>query len=300
MAEKVKVTFLGTGGMIPTEKRNHPAFFLSYGNEGILVDCGEGTQIQFRKAGISPTKITKILLTHRHGDHTFGLPGLFRTLAMLGYKKKLVIYGPKGIKKTITAIFGAFGSTTEYEMEVKEVLGKFYETNNFYLEAEKMTHGPLCNAYSFVLKEKMRIDKKKLRKFGVKEGKHLFNLKEKGYMVYNGKKYLAKNLTFSETGKKISFVLDTAMNDRIAPFVGGADLFVCEAGFGEELSEKAEEYMHLTSSQAGSIARKAKVKKLCLVHISERYDKNADLLLAQARKQFKNTLLAEDMDVVEV
>ena len=168
MTEKIKLTFLGTGGMIPTQQRNHPAFFLSYANEGILVDCGEGTQIQFRKAGLNVNKITKILLTHRHGDHTFGLPGLFRTLAMLGYKRKLLIYGPKGIKKTIEGIFQAFGSTTEYEIEVSEVMGKFFETKDFYLEAEKMVHGPLCNAYSFVLKGKMRIDKKKLKQYLVK------------------------------------------------------------------------------------------------------------------------------------
>lgn len=299
MTEKIKVTFLGTGGMIPTEKRNHPAFFLSCGNEGILVDCGEGTQIQFRKAKISPTKITRILLTHRHGDHTFGLPGLFRTLAMLGYKKKLIIYGPTGIKKVIDGMFKAFGSTTEYPIEVKEVNGKFFESGDFYLEAERMVHGQICNAYSFVIKGSNRIDKKKLKKFGIKEGRHLSDLKKKGYMVYNGKKYSAKSLTFTEEGKKVSFVLDTAFNNKIIPFVKNANLFVCESGFGEELSEKADGYMHLTSTQAGNIAKKAAVKKLGLVHISERYEKNSNVLLTQAKKQFKNTFLAEDLDVVE-
>lgn len=300
MTEKIKITFLGTGGMIPTEKRNHPAFFLSYANEGILVDCGEATQIQFRKARISANKITKILLTHRHGDHTFGLPGLFRTLAMGGYQKKLLIYGPSGIKKTIENIFLAFGSTTEYEIEVKEVAGKFLETKDFYLEAERMEHGPKCNAYSFVMKGRTRIDKKRLRKFKIKEGKHLSGLKEKGYMVYNGKKYTASNLLFKEQEKKISFVMDTSMNSRIVPFVQNADLLVCEASFGEELSEKAEEYMHLTSIQAGNIAKKAGVKKLVLTHISERYDKNSKILLNEAKKSFKNTVLANDLDVIEI
>jgi ribonuclease Z len=300
MTEKIKVTFLGTGGMIPTEKRNHPAFFLSYANEGILVDCGEATQIQFRKARISPNKITRILLTHRHGDHTFGLPGLFRTLAMGGYKKKLLIYGPSGIKKTIENIFLAFGSTTEYEIEVKEVMGKFFETNDFYLEAEAMSHGPKCNAYSFILKEKSRIDKKKMRKLKIKEGKHLSGLKEKGYLIYNGKKYLASNLLFKESGKKISFVMDTSMNNRIIPFVQNANLLVCEASFGEELSEKAADYMHLTSTQAGEIAKKAKVKKMIITHISERYEKNSKILLNEAKKHFRNTFLVNDLDVIEV
>ena len=300
MTEKIRLTFLGTGGMIPTENRNHPAFFLSYSNEGILVDCGEGTQLQFRKAGLNMNKITRILLTHRHGDHTFGLPGLFRTLAMSNYKKKLLIYGPKGIKKTIDGIFQAFGDTTEYKIEVREVLGKFFEARDFFLSAERMTHGPLCNSYSFVLKGNKRIDKKKLRRLGIKEGSHLGHLKQKGHMLYNGKRYNLKDLVFMEDGKKISFVLDTSMNNRIVPFVRNSDLLVCESGFGEELSEKANEYMHLTSSQAGKIAKNAKVKKLYLVHISERYEKNSKLLLTQARKHFKNTFLPRDLDVVEI
>lgn len=300
MSGRIKVTFLGTGGMIPTEDRSHPAFFLSYGNEGILVDCGEGTQVQFRKAGLNVNKITKILLTHRHGDHTFGLPGLFRTLAMSGYKKKLLIYGPKGIKKTIEGIFQAFGSTTEYGIEIKEVLGKFLETKDFEISAEKMVHGPLCNAYSFVLKGNNRFDKKKLKKFKIKEGPHLADLKNKGHISYNGKKYSLKQLTFMEQGKKVSFVLDTSMNNRIVPFVKDSDLLVCESGFGEELTKKANEYMHLTSAQAGEIAKKAKVKKLYLVHISERYGKNNKPLLEQAKKRFANTSMPSDLDSVEV
>jgi len=300
MTEKIKMTFLGTGGMIPTESRNHPAFFLSYAKEGILIDCGEGTQLQFRKARLNMNKITRILLTHRHGDHTFGLPGLFRTLAMSNYKKKLMIYGPKGIKKTIKGIFQAFGDTTEYKIEVREVLGKFFETKDFFLSAERMTHGPPCNAYSFVLNGNIRIDKKRLKRLKIKEGPHLAHLKEKGYMIYNGKKYKLKDLVFKEGGKKISFVLDTSMNNRIVPFVKGADLLVCEAGFGEELSEKANEYMHLTSAQAGNITKRASVKKLFLVHISQRYEKNPEKILNEAKRIFRNSFIPQDLDSVEI
>src|SRR3990170_195602 len=107
MTEKIKITFLGTSGMIPDEKRNHPAFFVQYANEGILVDCGEGTQTQFRKAKLNPCSITKILLTHWHGDHTLGLPGLLKTISMSEYTKKLEIYGPRGIKRRIEQMFQA-------------------------------------------------------------------------------------------------------------------------------------------------------------------------------------------------
>ena len=300
MTERIKLTFLGTGGMIPSEKRNHPAFLVSYKDENILVDCGEGTQIQFRKAGLNPCKITRMLITHWHGDHTFGLPGILRTLSSSGYKKKLFIYGPRGIKKHIHEMFVAFGDIKEFEIEINEVSGKFFENQDFWLEAENMVHVQPCNAYSFCVKEKIRIDKRKLKKFKIQEGIHLRNLKEGKDFVYNGKKYSAKNFIYKEIGKKISFVLDTSVNEKIAPFVKNSDLLVCESSFHSSLEKLAQEYKHLTSKQAGEIARKAKIKKLVLTHLSERYDKNQKIVLNEARKFFKNTTLAKDLDVVWV
>ena len=300
MAEKIKITFLGTGGMIPTEKRNHPAFLLAYKSENILIDCGEGAQVQFRKAKLNPCKITRILITHWHGDHTFGLPGLLRTLSTSGYSKKLFIYGPRGIRKHLNEMFTAFGEINEFKIEVNEVSGKFFETKDFFLEAEKMVHVQPCNAYSFVLKRNVRIDKKKLNKLKIKMGPHLAHLKKKGYMIYDGKKHRLKDLSFAEKGKKISFVLDTVANDRIAPFVKDSDVLVSEATFGKGQEKLAKEYQHLTSPQAAEIAKKAKVGKLFLTHISQRYDKEQGKILDEAKKIFKNTSLVKDLDVVEV
>jgi len=300
MADKIKITFLGTGSMIPDEKRGHPAFLISHKGENILVDCGEGTQIQFRKAKLNPCKITRILITHWHGDHTFGLPGLLRTLSTSGYRKKLFIYGPKGIKKHVYEMFRAFGQVEGFNVEVKEVSGKFFGNNDFYLEAERMIHVQPCNAYNFVVKGNVRIDKRKLRKFKIKEGKHLADLKKKGYMIHNGNKYLAKQLTYAEGGRKISFVLDTLNNERIAPFVKDSDLLVCEASFSSDLERLAHEYKHLTSKQAAEIAKKGKVKKLMLTHLSQRYSRNPEKILGEARKTFKNTILAKDLDSIEI
>lgn len=300
MAEKIKLVFLGTGSMIPDEKRNHPAFLISYRGENILIDCGEGTQIQFRKAKLNPCKITKILITHWHGDHTFGLPGLLRTLSALGYNKKLMIYGPPGIKKHLREMLIAFGGVEGFKVEVHEVFGKFFENNDFYLEAERMIHVQPCNAYNFVLKKKTRIDKKKLRKFKIKEGKHISHLKDKGWMIHNGKKYSAKQLTYTEGGKKISFVLDTLVNDKIVPFVKNSDVFVSEASFASDLEKLAREYKHLTAKQAAEIAKKGKVKKLVLTHLSHRYSRSPDKLLNEAKKVFRNTALAKDLDSTEI
>jgi len=300
MSKKIKITFLGTGGMIPDEKRNHPAFLLTSQTENILVDCGEGTQIQFRRAKLNPCKITKILITHWHGDHTFGLPGLLRTLATSGYNKRLYIYGPRGFKKHMNEMFKAFGAVTEFEIKVKEVSGKFFENEDFYLEAESMVHVQPCNAYSFVLKGRKRIDKSKLKKYRIKPGKHLQKLKQGKGISHLGKKYRAKDLTFTEKGKKVSFVLDTVMNNKIVSFVKNSDVLICESTFDSSLKDKAKEYKHLTSKQAGEIAKKSKAKELYLVHISQRYSKDNKKILNEAKKIFKKTHIPKDLDVVGV
>src|SRR4030042_5112543 len=106
MASKIKIHFLGTSAQIPSVKRNHTSLLLNYNSENILVDCGEGTQIQFRKAHLNPGCVTRILITHIHGDHVFGLPGLISTLDFSEYKKDLYIYGPKGIKRFLSEFLG--------------------------------------------------------------------------------------------------------------------------------------------------------------------------------------------------
>ncbi len=300
MPEKIKLTFLGTSDAIPSSERNHTAILLNYKNENILVDCGEGTQRQFRKAKLNPCKITKILITHWHGDHVLGLPGLLQTLNFSGYNKALSIYGPKGTKKFMESLLKMFVLQENYKIRVEEIEeGKFLEDDDFYIESKKMTHGVPCNAYSFIKKDKIRIDKKKLEKTKLK-GPILQKLKEGKDVIYNGKKYLAKNLTFEENSKKISFVFDTSFNDRIIPFVKNSDLLICESTFGSELEEKAEKYKHLAVKQTAEIAKKSNSKKLILTHISQRYSKNPRKIFDAAKKIFKNSFLAKDLDIIEI
>jgi len=300
MKPKIKLTFLGTSAQIPTAKRNHTGILLSYSKENILIDCGEGIQRQFRKAKLNPCKVNRILLTHIHGDHVFGLPGLLSTFNSSEYNKTLFIYGPRGTKRFLEAFMGISKVKRKFKIEVKEVKGKFFETPDFYLEAEEMEHGIPTNAYNFVKKGLRRIDKAKLKKLKIASGSHLQKLKQGKDMKYNGKKYLAKNLTFKENNLKISFIIDTLINKKMAPFVKGSDLFVCESSFGDDLKDQAKKHLHLTSKQAAETAKKAKVKKLVLTHISQRYEKNLKALLNSAKKIFKNTHLAEDFDVFEI
>lgn len=302
MTEKIKIIFLGTSDAIPSAKRNHSAILLNYKDENILIDCGEGTQRQFRKAELNPCKVNRILITHWHGDHILGIPGLLQTLALSGYNKILYIYGPRGTKQYINEIMKIFKFVGKYEIKVEEIFnkGKFFETNDFYLEAERMEHGTPANAYNFVIKDKLRIDKKKLKKSKLSFGPHLQQLKQGKDIFYLDKKYKVKELTYLEKGKKISVVLDTAMNPRIEGFVKNSDLFVCESSFGSELEKEARERMHMAVNQTASIAKKAKVKKLILTHISSRYEKNLNQILNESKKIFHESYLVKDLDVVEV
>ncbi len=302
MTEKIKITFLGTSDAIPSARRNHSAILLNYKDENILIDCGEGTQRQFRKAELNPCKISRLLITHWHGDHVLGIPGLLQTLSLSGYNKILYIYGPRGTKQYMENIMKAFKFVGKYEIKVEEIFnkGKFLETSDFYLEAEQMEHGISANAYNFVIKDKIRIDKKKLEKSKLPEGAHIQELKKGKDISYQGKKYKAKDFTYSEEGKKISVVLDTAMNPRIEGFVKDAELFICESSFGSELEKEARERMHMSVNQTASVAKKAKIKKLILTHISSRYEKNLNQILNEAKKIFKESYLVKDLDVVEV
>ena len=188
----IKLTFLGTSDQIPSAKRNHPGILLTRGGENILIDCGEGTQRQFRKAGLNPGKVNRILITHFHGDHVYGLPGLISTFHHSGYNKTLYIYGPKGTKNFLRSFLGLAKVERNFEIKIEEVSGKFLDTKEFYIEATSMKHGIPTNAYNFVEKGKIRIDKNKLKKLKIKQGPHLAKLQQGKDLVYNDKKFKVK------------------------------------------------------------------------------------------------------------
>jgi len=297
--EEIKITFLGTGNHIPTAEHNHTSILAALGSQNILIDCGEGTQRQLRIAQISPTKIDKILITHWHGDHILGLPGLFQTLYMMDYKKTLKIYGPKGTGYFISLLQKLVGHIN-IKLEVHEVSGKFIEEKDFYIEAKSMSHGTPANAYSIVLKDKRRLDKNKLRKLKLPNIPIIRNLQMGKDIVINSKKIKASSVSFIEKGKKATFVLDTGMNQNAIALAKNSDLLVIESAFSSQDAAKAKEYLHLTATDAATIAKKAKVKKLILTHISQRYEHNPGIIEKEAKKIFKNTTLAKDFDSITI
>ncbi len=296
---KIQIIFLGTGQAIPTATRNHSSILLKYKNENILIDCGEGTQRQFRKAKINPCKLTKILITHWHGDHVLGLPGLLQTLALNNYSKQLEIYIPKGTKHFIDLIFKIFVFKGKINYKIYEKQGKIFENQDFIIQALPMIHGAKCLAYSFIEKDKLKIRKEKLEKLKIK-GEIIKELANGKNIVWQGKKILAKDLTYLQKGRKISFIFDTSVNKNIIKLAKDSDLLISEATYTEEEADLAKNYCHLTAGQAAKLAKEANAKKLILTHISQRHENNKEKLLKEARKFFKNTSVAEDLMRVEI
>jgi ribonuclease Z len=294
--EAIKMLFLGTGSMIPTKLRNHTSILLSYANENILIDCGEGIQRQFKIAGISPCKITRLLITHWHGDHILGIPGLMQTLAMSEYNKTLQVYGPAGTKRFFSLIESLILGF-KIKIEIHEVSsGIFVDEKDFFIESSPMKHGIQTNAYSFIVKSKTRLNKKKLKKLKLPNSPLLRELQNGKDIVFNEKKIKAKDVCYLEEGKKISFILDTALNENAFNLAKDANLLICESSFTSEEKERAKEYQHLTASDAASIAKKAKAKKLILTHISQRYEHIPKIIEKEAQKIFKNVQVVKDFD----
>ena len=297
---KIPIIFLGTAQAIPTARRNHIAMLLKYKSETILVDCGEGTQRQFRKAKLNPCKITRLLITHWHGDHVLGMPGLFQTLVLSNYNKPLHIYGPKGTKRLCKNLIKLFIPVLKFKAEVHEVKGKFLETPDFYIEALPLQHGAPCNAYVFVEKDKIRLDKKKLKKLDLPQSSLLADLKKGKNIKYKGKKIKVGSLTYVQKGKKIAFVMDTILHKNCYKAAKNANLLIAESTYTEKEKDLAKNYKHLTAGQAAQIAKKSGAKKLILSHISQRYDNKENLILKEAKKIFKNTTIAEDFTKIEI
>lgn len=296
----VEVVFLGTSSMVPTKERNHSSVLIRYKNHGILIDAGEGTQRQMKIANIPLTRITKILISHWHGDHVFGLPGIISSLGASEYQKILEIYGPKGTKKYCEAMFKAFVFDKRIDMKITEIKqGKFFENDEFTLEAMELDHGIPTLGYNFIEKNKRRIDVKKVKKLGIPEGPLLGKLQDGKNIEIKGEKIRVEETTYIVEGKKISLIADTALCKNCHALAKDADLLICEATFTSKFEEKGEEYGHMTAKQAASIANKANVKQLFLNHLSARY-KTPDEIINEAKTYFHNSRVAEDFMKIKI
>ena len=290
----MEILFLGTSSMVPTKERNQSGILVSHGSENILVDCGEGTQRQLKIAGVKLVKITKILISHWHGDHVLGLPGLIQTMSSSGYDKKLRIYGPVGTRKFMKKVFGAFVFDSKIEIEVKDVkMGKFFENEELMLEAHLLEHNIETLGFNIIERDRRKINLAAIERLGIPEGPLLGELQNGKSINWKGRKIDANDATIISKGRKVTIVSDTVPCRGANLLAKDADVLICEATYSSGLESKGEEYGHMTSKQAAELANRSNAKKLILTHFSARY-KDTQELEEDAKNYFYNASCARD------
>jgi ribonuclease Z len=297
----MELIFLGTSSAIPTNHRNHSSIALKGFGEIMLFDCGEGTQRQLTRARLSPMKIDKIFITHYHGDHFLGIPGMIQSMAFRGRKEPLHIFGPPGLSEFVDNIknLGYFALT--FEIIVHEVTdGIVYNQEDYYISCCRTEHSVINLAYSINEKRSPKFLKKRALKCGVKPGPDFGKL-QRGIPVLVGEIIIKPEQVLGEdrTGRKIIYSGDTRSCPQLIEFSMDADLLIHESTFNNSHTDKAYETGHSTAAMAAELAKNANVKQLILTHISTRY-KDSKTLEKEALEVFENSSVAEDMMVVEV
>jgi ribonuclease Z len=300
----LRVIFLGTAGSVPTPNRGLPAILLQREGEQLMFDCGEGVQRQMIKAKGGFHKKMKVFITHMHGDHVLGLPGLLQTMSLLDRQRKLDVYGPTGIRQFLEDIRDTVQFVLTFPIEIHEIeaAGTICDEEEYIVQAVWANHVIPSLAYAFVEKPRAgRFHPEKAKALGIPEGP-LWSRLQRGIKVKlpDGRVVKPEQVVGSlRPGRKIVYTGDTRPFRGLVKFATGADLLVHDATLDDELIERAEEDGHSTPSQAARIAKKARVKRLVLTHISARYADTAKLL-RRAKKVFRNVTIAEDFMEVEI
>jgi ribonuclease Z len=298
----MEVFFLGTGAGMPAKLRNVTSIALKLLEERgaiWLFDCGEATQHQILHTSIKPRRIEKIFITHLHGDHIYGLPGLLSSRSFQGGESEVVLYGPKGIKEFVEISLSISQTYLKYPLKIVEIEeGIIFEDEEFLVEVKLLEHGIPSYGYRVIEKDRPgTLLADKLMEAGVKPGPLYKKIKngeavklENGNVIEPG-----DFLGPSQKGRIVTILGDTRICEAAIQLAKDADLLIHEATFSNGEETLAFDYYHSTTVQAAKVAKEAGVKKLCLTHISSRYDRfDWNRLEEEARMVFQNTVISED------
>ncbi|MFX0048361.1 MAG: ribonuclease Z [Candidatus Hermodarchaeota archaeon] len=320
----MELIILGSSAAIPVRERNLPSTALKYKNEILLFDCGEDLQRNLIEAGLKLNKPLKILISHFHGDHIIGLPGLLFRFGLINRTASITIFGPKNLFLYIFVHRKILGLKANYPIRIIEIDNEnmkliIYESldseihskeidlnNNIIFESDKyilryteVSHSVLTFAYSFVEKPRYgKFNPERAIELGIPQSKLWKKLQEGEIIEYEGKSidpFKEGIVGPKRPGRKITYSGDTIPCENLIELGKNSDILIHEATFSKALSDIAEEKMHSTSIDAAIDARKMGAKQLILTHISSRYQEDAIKLLEDAKEIFPNTLLASDL-----
>ncbi len=305
------IVLLGSGGGMPMPNRFLSSMIISYKGRKILIDCGEGTQVSMRNFKTGFKSIDIICITHFHGDHIFGLPGLLSTIGNSNRTEPIIIIGPKGTEYVLRGLMSSIPylpysidiienprnslgiNILAESMEIRQD-SKGYSNDDIIISTLELDHSSPCIGYSFYVTRKPKFYPEKARQNQVP--KEIWGRLQKGEsVIYNEKKYIP-NMVLGEERKgiKLSYITDTRSIGTIPNFISESNLFICEGTYGDDEDlEKAIKNKHMIFSEAAELASKGKVEELLLTHFSASIDE-PELYKSNALRVFENTTIGYD------
>lgn len=306
-----ELIILGTAAQVPTRERNHNGYFLRWETEGILFDPGEGTQRQMTYADVRASSIQHIALTHFHGDHCLGLPGVVQRINLDKAPGPVDIYYPASGQAYLNHLLNTSSYKKTVEFQERPVdcgdegshhasngaLVELYRSDSMVILCAPIEHRVACLGYRIEEPESHTILPEKLAQFGLQTGPAVGSLKKHGELsLENGKKITLADVSVVRPGQSYAHIMDTRPCENAVKLAQNVDILLCEATFLDFEEQQAKEYMHMTARQAAILAREAGAKQLILTHFSQRYMSLGEHL-SQAREIFPETRVARDLDV---
>lgn len=287
---------LGTSSQQPTRYRNHGGYLFRINNEGLLFDPGEGTQRQFIFADVAPPTVTRILVSHFHGDHCLGLGSFLMRLNLDNVEHEIHVYYPASGKK----YFDRLRYGTIYHEKIKviehpvEKAGVIHDDGKFKIETDFLVHGVDNLGWRITEPDTRKFSKEKLLINNVR-GPLVKEIEEKGQIIIDGKLITLDDVSHIRKGDSFAVIIDTRLCPQAISLASNAEILLCESTYLEEHKDLAYKHYHLTAKQAASIALEAQAKKLILTHYSARYV-NSKAFEIEAREVFEESYAANDLD----
>jgi ribonuclease Z len=298
-----ELVVLGTASQAPTRRRSHNGYMLLWDGQGLLFDPGEGTQRQMLFAGVTASQVTGICITHFHGDHCLGLPGVLQRISLDRVPHPVDACYPAQNQEVFTRLRHAalFRDVSQVRERPAAAGGMVLETAAFRVEAQPLSHSVPALGYRLMEPDGRRMLPDKLAALGI-TGPDIGRLQREGRLVTGDRVVTVEQVSEPRRGQRFAFIMDTRLCDAAFALADGADMVVCESTFADSEAALARDYGHLTASQAGRIAAESGARLLVLTHFSQRYERCDDQVLAeQAAAAFGGpVVLAHDLDRIPV
>ncbi|MFA9516654.1 ribonuclease Z [Halopenitus sp. H-Gu1] len=301
----LRVRFLGTGGAVPTTERAPSAIYINREGDRLLFDCGEGTQRQMMRFGTG-FSVDRVFLTHLHGDHILGLPGLIQTMDFNDRDRPLTIHCPPNTTRKIDDLVHVAGHDSSFQVRIKEAVPGTvaFDAEEYEVRAFETAHRTRSQGYVIEEDDRLgRFDRPKAEELGVPSGPKFGRLHEgESVELEDGTVVRPEQVVGPpRPGRRVVYTADTRPQNRTVEVADEADLLVHDATFADDMAERARETAHSTGREAGEIAARSAAKRLALTHISSRYTGDASLIEAEAREAFDGEcFIPNDGQTVEV